>query len=46
LKETLNLITKHYGDLYEEHGYFAAISKAAWMCFVLDSKESGSFTLN
>ena len=46
LKETLNLITKHYGDLYEAHGYFAAISKAVFMSFALDGKECSSFTLN
>ena len=46
LKETLDLIMKHYKDQYEEHEYFAAISKAAFLNFALDSKESGSFTLN
>ena len=46
LRETLDLIMKHYGDQYEENEYFAAISKAAFMNFTVDSKEFGSFTLN
>ena len=43
LKETLELIEKHYADLY--HGYFAAIVKSDLFRFAIDSHETGSFTL-
>ena len=46
LKETLELLMKHYKDEYEEQGYFAAISKPVFMNFALDRKEFGSFTLS
>ena len=43
LKETLELIEKHYADLH--HGYFAAIAKCDLFRLVIDSKETGGFTL-
>lgn len=43
LKETLELIEKHYDDLY--CGYFAAIVKGDLFRFAIDSKEAGSFIL-
>ena len=43
LKETLDLIEKHYADLH--HGYFAAIVKGDLIRFAIDSKETGTFTL-
>ena len=43
LKETLELIEKHYADLH--HGCFAAIVKGELFRFVIDSRETGSFTL-
>lgn len=43
LKETLELIEKHYADLH--HGYFAAIVKGDLFRFTIDSLESGTFTL-
>ena len=43
LKETLELIEKHYADLH--HGCFAAIVKSDLFRFVIDSRETGSFTL-
>lgn len=43
LKETLELIEKQYTDLH--HGYFAAIVKGDLFRFVIDSKETGTFTL-
>ena len=43
LKETLELIEKHYTDLHS--GYFAAIVKGDLFRFAIDSKESGSFVL-
>ena len=46
LRETLDLIMKHYKEQYEESEYFAAISKPIFMTFAVDSKEVGSFTLN
>jgi len=43
LRETLELIDKHYADL--RHGYFAAIVKSDLFRFAIDSKEIGSFTV-
>ena len=43
LKETLELIDKHYIDLH--HGYFAASVKGDLFQFAIDSRETGSFTL-
>ena len=43
LKETLELIEKHYDDLH--HGYFAAIVKGDLFRFAIDGKESGSFRI-
>lgn len=43
LKETLDLIEKHYADLH--HGYFAAIVKGELIRFAIDSKETGTFTV-
>jgi len=45
LKETLELIKKHYADEYQCTGYFAAINKGTLFSFAIDGKESGSFTL-
>ena len=45
LRETLELIEKHYPDEYERSDYFAAITKGAFFSFVIDGKESGSFIL-
>ena len=43
LKETLELIDKHYGDLH--NGYFAAVVKGDLFRFAINSHETGSFTL-
>ena len=43
LKETLELIEKHYDDLY--CGYFVAIVKGYLFRFAIDSKETGAFAL-
>lgn len=43
LKETLELIEKQYAELH--HGYFAAMVKGDLFRFVIDSKETGAFTL-
>ena len=43
LKETLDLIEKHYADLH--NGYFAAIVKGDLFRFAIESHETGSFTL-
>ena len=45
LRETLELIEKHYADEYKRSGYFAAITKGAFFSFVIDGNESGSFIL-
>ena len=45
LRETLELIEKHYGGEYERTGYFAAVNKGTLFAFAIDSKETGSFTL-
>ena len=43
LKETLELIEKHYAALHR--GYFAAIDKRDLFRFAIDCKETGSFAL-
>ena len=45
LRETLELISKHYAEEYERTGYFAAITKGTLFAFAIDGKESGSFSL-
>ena len=45
LRETLELIEKHYADEYERTGYFAAMNKGTLFAFAIDGKETGSFTL-
>lgn len=45
LKETLELIEKHYADEYERTGYFAAVNKGVLFAFAIDGKETGCFTL-
>lgn len=45
LKETLEMVEKHYGDEYERTGYFAAVAKGTLVAFAIDGKETGSFTL-
>lgn len=45
LKETLELIEKHYADEYERTGYFAVVNKGTLFAFAIDGKETGSFTL-
>lgn len=45
LKETLELIGKHYEAEYARTGYFAAINKGMLFALAVDGKESGSFTL-
>ena len=43
LRETLELIEKHYADLC--HVYFAAIAKGELFRFAIDGRERGDFTL-
>lgn len=45
LKETLDMIAKHYAEQYEQSGYFAAVNKATLFSFVVDSKETGNFII-
>lgn len=45
LKETLDMIAKHYAAEYDRSGYFAAVNKAALFTFAIDGKETGSFIL-
>ena len=45
LKETLELIDKHYAEEFERTGYFAAITKSTLFAFAVDGKETGSFTI-
>jgi uncharacterized Zn finger protein len=45
LKETLELIDKHYAEEFERTGYFAAITKSTLFSFTVDGKETGHFTL-
>ena len=45
LRETLEMIEKHYADTYEKTGYFAAITKGMMFKMVVDGKEEGKFVL-
>ncbi len=45
LKETLELIEKHYAAEYEQTGYFAAIDKGTFFTFAIGNKETGRFIL-
>lgn len=45
LRETLDVIEKHYAAQYEDSGYFAAMLKGTLFSFAVDGKENGSFTL-
>ena len=45
LRETLELIEKHYSAQYARSNYFAAITKGTLFSFAIDGKETGSFTL-
>lgn len=45
LRETLELIEKHYSAEYAHSDYFAAIAKGTLFSFAIDGKETGSFML-
>ena len=45
LRETLEIIDKHYAEEFERTGYFAAINKGTLFAFAVDGKETGCFTL-
>lgn len=45
LRETMELIDKHYSDEFERTGYFAAINKGTLFAFAVDGKENGCLTL-
>ena len=45
LRETLEIIDRHYSEQYERTGYFAAINKGSLFAFAVDGKEKGSITL-
>ena len=45
LRETLELIEKHYADLHERTDYFAAVFTGTLFSTAVDGKETGSFTL-
>ncbi|MBQ5321163.1 MAG: hypothetical protein J6K88_03780 [Oscillospiraceae bacterium] len=45
LKETLELIEKHYAAEYQRTGYFAAVTKSILFTFAIDGKEMGRFIL-
>ena len=45
LRETLEIINKHYCEEFERTGYFAAINKGTLFAFAVDGKETGSFML-
>ena len=46
LRETLDMIRKHYDDQYARTGYFAALSKSAFLTYVLDHTQTGTFTFH
>lgn len=45
LKETLELIGRHYADKHRSANYFAAVLKSALFSMAVDGKETGSFTM-
>ena len=45
LRETLELIEKHYADTYKDTGYFAAVCKGVLFAMVVDGKETGKFNI-
>ncbi len=45
LRETLELIEKHYADEYARTSYFAAINKGTLFTYAIDGKETGGFKL-
>lgn len=45
LRETLELVEKHYAEEYKRTGYFAAINKGTLFAYAIDGKETGSFVL-
>lgn len=45
LRETLELIEKHYAEEYHRTGYFAAIHKGTFFTYAIGGKETGSFEL-
>lgn len=45
LRETLDLIEKHYADEFRRSGYFAAVDKGVLFTFAVDGRETGTFVL-
>ena len=45
LRETLDMIEKHYQDEFQKTGYFAVVAKGTLFTFVVDRKETGKFVL-
>lgn len=45
LRETLELIEKHYAEEYQPTGYFAAIQKGTFFTYAIGGKETGRFEL-
>ncbi len=45
LRETLELIEKHFASKYKQDGFFAAVHKGTLFSLVVDRKESGGFIL-
>jgi len=45
LRETLEIIDKHYAEEFVRTGYFAAITKGTLFAFAVDGKNNGNFIL-
>ncbi len=45
LRESLDMIEKHYADEFKRTNYFAVIAKGALFSFVIAVKETGSFVI-
>ena len=45
LRETLDMIEKHYQDEFQKTGCFAAGAKGTLFAFVVDKKETGKIVL-
>ena len=45
LRETLEMIERHYSAQYEKAGYFAAVHMGSLFSFAINGKETGGFTI-
>lgn len=46
LRETLDIIERHYAEQYQQSGYFAAVNKGIFFAVSVDGSEAGSITVD